>query len=154
MFFVETCLVETWMPIWTFTQTSICHMVVVGYGYKNGLNIHEGDIPFEKVSNSSIISPLFFREAGYMHGLPRPCNFWWNTRFLSHFWHTVWKSLGTSLYSTVVCAIVLIKRRSSTALWIIFCGIFSKGIWNNGIFFTKNNLYAHVLYRILMFKTV
>ena len=58
-------------------------------------------IPCNKTNDPAHISELCFREMAILHGIHRSIIFDQDTNFLSHFYITLWKKLGTKLkYST------------------------------------------------------
>ena len=58
-------------------------------------------VPCNKTNDSSYVAELYFKKIVKLHGIPRTMVFDRDSKFLSHFWRTLWRKLGTSLtYST------------------------------------------------------
>ncbi|GJS79658.1 putative reverse transcriptase domain-containing protein [Tanacetum coccineum] len=54
-------------------------------------------IPCKKTTYAVNVAQVFFRDVYRLHGLPSSIVFDWDTRFLSHFWRSLWKMVNTQL---------------------------------------------------------
>jgi len=60
-------------------------------------------IACNKTNDATNIVELYFKKVTRVHGIPRSIVSDWDTKFLSHFWITLWKKLGTKLSYSIAC---------------------------------------------------
>ena len=75
------------------TQTSKdLIMIIVDFFFKM-----EHFIPCNKTIIAFYVANIYFKKIVRLHEIPRTMVFDMDSKFLSHFWSTLWKKLGTSL---------------------------------------------------------
>jgi len=60
-------------------------------------------IPCKKVDGACHVVDLFFKKVVCLHDLPRNIVLNRDTKFLSHFWRTLWGKVGTKLLFSTTC---------------------------------------------------
>jgi hypothetical protein len=60
-------------------------------------------ISFQNTSNEMDVANMFFKEVVRLHGLPRNIVSDKDTKFVGHFWRTMWNKLGTDLSFSSSC---------------------------------------------------
>ena len=54
-------------------------------------------VPCNKIADASSIADLYFREIVKLHVVSKTITFDHDLKFVSQFWHTLWRKLGTAL---------------------------------------------------------
>ena len=60
-------------------------------------------IPIDSTCDASKVADLYFKELVRLHGIPRSMVSDRDTKFLSHFWLTLWRRMGTLLKFSTTC---------------------------------------------------
>ena len=54
-------------------------------------------VPYNKTNGASYLAELYFKDIVKLHGIPRIMVSDRDSKFLNHFWRTLWRKLGTLL---------------------------------------------------------
>jgi len=60
-------------------------------------------IPCNKIEDVVYVADLFFQEIIRLHGVPKSIVSDRDTKFLSHFWKTLWRKLRMKLLFSTAC---------------------------------------------------
>ncbi|RDX76822.1 hypothetical protein CR513_43148, partial [Mucuna pruriens] len=72
-------------------------------------------IPCHKIDDACHVANLFFKEVVRLHGFSKTIVPGRDSKFLSHFWRTLWSKLDTKLFFSITCQDKL-KKSSSLIL--------------------------------------
>jgi len=60
-------------------------------------------IPCNDTNDTTLLAELYFKELMRLHGIPKSIVLDRDTKFLSNFWVTLWKEMGTKLKCSTTC---------------------------------------------------
>lgn len=79
-------------------------------------------IPCKKTFDDVAVAQLYFRDVYRLHGLPASIVSDSDTRFVSHFWWSLWRMVNTQLnFSMLIIHKQMVRLKSLIVRWEIFC---------------------------------
>ena len=78
-------------------------------------------IPCHKSNDASNVADLYFKDVDRLHGIPFSIVSDRDSKFLSHFWITLWRKLGTKLKHCTTChpQMEVVNRSLGTLLRVL-----------------------------------
>ena len=71
-------------------------------------------------NDASHVVDLYFKDIMCLHGILKTVVSYLDYKFLSHFWRTLWRKLGTSLHSTLlIIPKPMVKLKLLIGVWVI-----------------------------------